>query len=127
MNGQHRRGGRLGWLVWLGRVIGLGASGLFLAFFFGEGVPEMAAGGIPRELLAFIPLLLVAVAGCVLALFRQRADGWLQIAGGTLMGAYHLVHGGLHDLNMAIAFGAPFILAGAIMVLYSRDEAAAAA
>ncbi len=40
------------------------------------------------------------------------------------MGAYHLVHGGLHDLNMAIAFGVPFILAGAIMVLYSRDEAA---
>jgi len=72
-------------------------------------------------------LLLVAVAGCVLALFRQRAGGWLQIAGGTLMGAYHLVHGGLHDLNMAIAFGVPFVLAGAIMVLYSRDEAAAAA
>lgn len=90
-------------------------------------MPEIAAGGVPRELLAFIPLLLVAVAGCVLALFRQRAGGWLQIAGGTLMGAYHLVHGGLHDLNMAIAFGVPFVLAGAIMVLYSRDEAAAAA
>ncbi len=40
-------------------------------------------GRYPRELLAFIPLLLVAVAGCVLALFRQRAGGWLQIAGGT--------------------------------------------
>lgn len=110
------------WLVWLGRIIGLAASAFFLAIFIGEGVPEIAVSGVPSELLVFVPLLLLAVAGSVVVLSRARTGGMLQIAGGVLMGLYHLVAGGLHDLDTAIVFGAPYIIAGIIAALSSHDD-----
>jgi len=126
MHDCQRTGRALGWLKWLGRLIGLAASALFLAFFIGEGVPEITESGIPAELRLFIPLLLAAIAGCVVALFRAGAGGVMQIIGGGAMGIYHLVAGGLNDLDVAVVFGVPYILAGAIAIVSSRNRAAAA-
>lgn len=113
--------------TWLGRIIGLAASALFLVFLIGEGMPEVAAQGIPAELVPFIPLLLLAIAGCIVALFRAREGGVMQLASGGAMAAYHLLHGGMDDLGVALVFGAPFVVAGTIAILCSPGHAATAA
>lgn len=120
-DGQRHRSGALGWLVWPGRIIGLGASALFITFFFGEGVPEVAAHGMPSELLAFAPLLLVVV-GCGIALVRPRPGGWMQLVGGALMAVYHLAPGGWDDLGTALICGVGHILAGLVAMRSARHR-----
>jgi hypothetical protein len=105
-------------LKWFGHIIGGLASAFFIVFFFGEGIPGLINNGIATELLLFMVLLFIAIAGWVVSLFEARIGGILQIIGGCAMSIYHLANGGLKDLDMAIVFGMPFILCGLISLIY---------
>jgi hypothetical protein len=105
-------------LRWSARILGAAASVFFLAFFAGEGLPIILRGSpIPKELLYFLPLLLVAVAGYIVAWFAETAGGVMLLAGGSAMLVYHLLHG---DLTMSLIYGLPFILTGVLFIAHRK-------
>ena len=100
-------------LFWLGRIVALLASFLFVALFIGEGVGEFTAlRDIPTELLVFLPMLAIAIIGLILSFFRRRAGAIIMLAGGIVMFAFHLFRGGTSDLNTACMFGLPYLVCG---------------
>lgn len=104
-------------LRWGGRVIGLAASAVFLFFFIGEWSGSgMQAQRVDQTLLLFLPLLFAAVCGCVAGLFREKIGGGIALIAGLSMGVFHLVNGGMGDLDMALVFGLPFMLSGAALL-----------
>ena len=107
-------------LKWFGHIIGGLASAFFIIFFFGEGVPGLINNGVAAEMLLFMVLLFIAIAGWVVSIFTAKIGGILQIIGGSAMSIFHLANGGLKDINMAIVFGMPFILCGLISIIYHR-------
>lgn len=107
-------------LLWSARLIGAAASAFFLAFFVGEGIPAFLRGSpVPRELLCFLPLLLVAVAGYIVAWFARLVGGAMLVAGGAAMLIYHLLHG---DLAISLIYGLPFILTGLLFTVCRKTK-----
>lgn len=105
-------------LLWSARLLGAAASLFFLAFFAGEGIPAIMRGIQPdADLLLFLPLLFIAVAGYLLACRSRPAGGRLLVLGGAAMAVYHLAHG---DPEIALVYGLPFIAAGALFILHKR-------
>ncbi len=107
-------------LRWFGRLVGFVSSVVFLFFFIGEGVSEGIDLHSPdMQLLTFAILLFLSVSGCVVALFKERAGGIMQLAGGCLMAVYHFVDRGMKDADMALIFGLPFIFSGVVCLICS--------
>ena len=128
-NQAEESGKRIGLILrWTGRLTGFFASGFFLLFLVGEGLPGIIQNGIDTELLPFLPLLGMAIEGWVIALFNEKTGGILQIIGGMGMAIFHLINGGLKDLDMALVFGLPFMLCGSLFLIcrrkYGRSGAA---
>ena len=103
-------------IKWVGRIIGFSASIFFLMFFIGEGVPDITKG-IAADLVFFLFFITIAIAGYIIAIFKEKLGGVMEIIGGVFMSIFHLLNGGLQDLNMAIIYGAPFILSGLISII----------
>jgi hypothetical protein len=105
-------------LLWSARVLGAASTAFFLSFFAGEGLPDILRGIPPdKELLLFLPLLLVAVAGYFTAWFAPAAGGRLLILGGAAMTIYHLAHG---DPEISLVYGLPFIITGALYIVHGK-------
>lgn len=105
-------------LLWAARIIGAVTVAFFLSFFVGEGLPDILRGIPPdKELLLFLPLLLLAVAGYFTAWFAPAAGGRLLVAGGAAMMIYHLTHG---DPEIALVYGLPFIIAGTLYIVHQK-------
>jgi len=106
-------------LRWGGRIIGLAASAFFLFFLIGEwGSDGTQVQRVDRTLLLFLPFLLAAVCGSVVGLFRERVGGTITLIAGLSMGVFHLMNGGMGDLDTALIFGLPFMLSGAALLYY---------
>jgi hypothetical protein len=106
------------YLLWVARILGAASCAFFLSFFVGEGLADLMHGvPPPAELLHFLPLLLVAVAGYAAAWFAAPAGGIMLAAGGAAMLLYHLAHG---DAAMALVYGLPFIITGLLFILHRK-------
>lgn len=98
---------------WTGRIGGLIISGFFVAFLAGESMDGLFKnGGV--SLLKFLPLLALAIAGCLLAWFKPKIGGAFAILGGMLMLDFHLLR---EDLLTATVYGVPFIIVGALFMV----------
>ena len=105
-------------LLWSARVLGALATAFFLSFFAGEGIPALISGTpTDSELLIFLPLLLIAVAGYFTAWRAEAAGGRLLVVGGGAMMIYHLAHG---DPEIALIYGLPFITTGALYIVHGK-------
>lgn len=95
-------------LKWFARISGFVAAVLFLAFFIGEGLPEIISGG-GKELVYFLPFCIPALAGYIIAWVKPYSGGILMILGALLLGSFFVYHG---DFNMSMVFGIPVLLIG---------------
>lgn len=108
-------------LRWFGRIAGFVSCGFVLLFFIGEGFFRSAMSRTDMPMLLFLFLYLASAAGYITSFFKERAGGLLLMAGGAAMAAYHLISGGLGDLDAALIYGLPFILCGIAFYAASRN------
>ncbi len=98
----------------LAQTFGLLVSGFFLLFIIGEGIPHIIKGE-GDELIPFLPLVLLPVAGYFVTWFKEWQGAIIMIAGGIILLGYFLIQG---DINIALIYGMPFILAGSLFLLH---------
>jgi hypothetical protein len=105
-------------LKWFARLSGLIVTIFFIAFFIGEGVPDLSkANG--DNLLYFIPFCIPAFIGFVIAWFKPYTGGIIMIIGSLLMGSYFVYYA---DFRMAMVFGIPALLIGLSFIASVHKE-----
>ena len=92
------------------------ASVFFLVFIVKEGIPDLLAGK-GKELMYFLPFLLLAIAGCLLSIFKRKAGAVMMLAGGVVMVVLLYMQGGMAQFGMMVVYGLPYIFPGAIFLL----------
>lgn len=92
-------------LRWSARVVSILISAFLLLFIIGEGLPEILSGQAD-ELLPFLPLLGLALAGTALIWFREGIGACLMILGAIAMAIY------IRDALMFLVYSLPYLLAG---------------
>lgn len=106
---------------WLVRIVGGFLSLFFLLFFIGEGIPDIKRSPYP-ELIYFVPLLFLSIAGYGLSWFREKAGAWLMIAGGTATICYFEIY--LSDHFATLVYGLPYVALGVLLLLTDRSAQA---
>jgi hypothetical protein len=101
--------------VWFAYTLAVGATLFFGMFVVGEGIPGILHGH-GKGLLLFLPWLFLAMIGCILSFFKRKTGSLMMLIGGITMAVTFLLHG-LKDLNMAIAYGVPYIIAGLFLFI----------
>jgi hypothetical protein len=104
------------WFAW---TISLGASVFFMMFVVGEGIPDIMAGK-GKELIPFLPWLLLAVIGCLLSFFRKTSGALLMFVGGVGMVTYLYITGGSSELRTMIVYGGPYILSALLLIVIRK-------
>lgn len=94
---------------WIARVVSILISAFLLTFIIGEGLPEILSGR-SNELLPFLPLLGLAVAGTIVVWFREITGACLMILGAIAMAIY------ICDANMFLVYSLPYLLAGLLIL-----------
>ena len=112
MNSMHKE------LKWFARIFGLLVTVFFLAFFIGEGLPDII-NRKGNELTIFLLFCIPAFIGYFIAWIKPYAGGILMILGALLIGSYFVYHG---DFKMSIVFGMPALLIGLSFVASVNRE-----
>jgi hypothetical protein len=105
-------------LKWFARLSGLVVTAFFLAFFIGEGIPDLIKGS-GGQLSYFIPFCIPAFIGFIIAWFRPYAGGIIMIIGSLLLGSYFVYYA---DFRMAMVFGIPALLIGLSFIASVHKE-----
>ncbi len=103
----------------LAQTAGVVACLFFLLMIAGEEMPGIIKGNGAGMLL--LPLVLVPVAGFVLTWFKEWAGAALVTAGGLALLVYFFVK---EDATMALVYGIPFLLTGALFMLHLKKKGA---
>lgn len=106
----------LHWFAW---AISLIASLLFIIFLAGEGIPDLLKGKA-RELIPYLPFLLVAIAGSILSLFKRKPGAIMMIAGGVIIDIIIYLHGGSAMFGIMVVYGVPYIFPGLLLLLVRK-------
>jgi hypothetical protein len=96
-------------LRWSARVVSILISAFLLLFIIGEGLPEILSGQ-GADLLPFLPLLGLALAGTALIWFREGFGACLMILGAIAMAVY------IRDAGMFLVYSLPYLLAGVLIL-----------
>jgi hypothetical protein len=102
-------------LHYLALILGFQASAFFLFFLIAEGGSNLFEG--KYRVIPILVLMIVSVAGYILAISKPKPGSVIMILGGLAMAFYLLVIGGVNETVMALAFGLPFIIPGIIVYL----------
>ena len=107
-----------------GRIIAYGITGFGGAMLIGEAVGEFTQKGWaaitptspadPGLLLVIIGA--VALAGCILSLWRERAAGIMLVAVAGALGAHIAVFAGRYHLMVWSMLGLPYLVAGILFL-----------
>lgn len=107
-----------------GRIIGFSMVGFGGVMLIGEAVGEFRRGGWaaitppspadPGLLLVIIGA--VALAGCILSWWRERAAGIMLVAVAAALGAHIAVFAGRNHLLVWSMIGVPFLVAGILLL-----------
>ncbi|MFC2029500.1 hypothetical protein ACFLWA_02085 [Chloroflexota bacterium] len=118
--------GWTGAMRWAARIVGLVAAGLFVAFLLVSGPRVLPAlswtspQGIP---LLFV--LLIALAGVLIAWRWELVGGLLAVAGGLAIMGLVCAGSGIDMLYCAVLFTLPLLLAGVLyLACCARSRAA---
>lgn len=105
-------------LRWTARITGFFSVAFFMSFMLGEGLHDIIRGE-GKQLLPFLPFLLLAVCGYFVALFREKKGSLMMIAGGLLLMLYLFY---FQDYTIGLIYGLPFIIPGTIFYLASLSH-----
>ena len=105
-------------LLWTGRISGLLVTAFFLAFFIGEGLPDIMSG-MGKDLLRFLPFTLLTIVGFVIAWFHPLWGGRLLLAGALVMGVYFL---SIKDTSVGLVYVVPSLLIGLCFLAAANKE-----
>ena len=98
---------------------GLIACFFVLFFFAGKGIPEVIQGNV-NEVVRFIPILILPIAGYIFTWYKELTGSIIIIAGGFILLAFFIING---DISTGIAYGVPFLIAGALFLLHISKRA----
>jgi hypothetical protein len=106
---------------WFSWTISLLASVFFVIFLLNEGIPDIMKGK-GKELIAFVPWLILAIIGCGLSFFRIRPGAIAMITGGIAMVIVIAVQSGMRDFGIMVVYGTPYILPGLFFLLVRNPD-----
>lgn len=116
-NSQQERNVRM--YKTLAQTAGVVACLFFLLLLAGSGMPDSLRGS-SEGMLLLLPLVLLPVAGFVLTWFKEWPGAVLVAAGGLALLAYFFIKG---DVTMALVYGIPFLITGALFMLHLKKKA----
>jgi hypothetical protein len=105
-------------LKWFARIGGMVISAFFLAFFAGEGIPDLVKG-YGGELSFFMLFCIPCFLGFIVAWFKPYAGGIIMIIGSLILGSYFVYFA---DFRMAMVFGIPALLIGLSFIASVHKE-----
>lgn len=106
-------------LHWFSWTISLTASSFFLVDMIREGIPDLMSGkdvGIKYILL----ILLLAIAGCLVSLFKQKVGAIMMLAGGVLLIAILYLQVGIAGFGMMVVYGLSYIFPALVLILLKK-------
>jgi hypothetical protein len=92
---------------------------LYLGVVLGEVIPALRAGNLAWDSLLSALLLLIGVIGLGLSWKWKRLGGLLALISGWALAVLLAFTLDRYPLIMAFLYGSPFILAGALWLIYS--------
>ena len=98
---------------------GLIACFFVLFFFAGKGMPEVTQADA-NEVVRFIPMLILPIAGYIFTWYKELPGSLAIIAGGLILLGFFISNG---DISTGIAYGVPFLIAGALFMLHISKRA----
>lgn len=97
-----------------------GLASIFLIFFLiGEGIPDILKGK-SKELIPYLPFLIMAISGCILSFFKRKQGALLMIAGALAIDLILFLQGGKFNVRLMLVYGLPYIFPGLLLLLYKR-------
>jgi len=114
--GQYRLAQRMRLVA---RIIGFGAMGIGAAFVIYEAVGQFLRQGwvaMPIEVVWFVLILAMALAGCILSWRRERLAGILLISSAAAMAADIFFIIGREKMPTWSIFGLPYLVAGVLLI-----------
>jgi predicted membrane protein len=98
----------------LAQTVGLVTCLFFILFIIGEGVPDIAKGS-GKDLLPFLPFILLPIAGFIITWFKEQLGMILLITGGLALLIYFIVKA---DIKMAMVYSIPFLITGILFQIH---------
>jgi hypothetical protein len=104
------------WFAW---AISLGASAFFITYDVIPSFPGILSG-TEKEMLIFMPLLLIAIAGCITSLFKPKVGTLMMLVGAIGMSVDLYIRGGPKMAGMMIVYSGPYLLAALIIAIMRK-------
>ena len=101
------------------RILGFGAMGIGAAFVIYEAVGQFVGEGsvaMPIEVVWFVLILAMALAGCILSWRRERLAGILLVSSAAAMAADIYIIVGREKMITWLLFGLPYLIAGLLLL-----------
>ena len=118
---SSRRGNRLRWTA---RIIGTLLAGFWLFAGIASGIAEPAPWPLPWESMVMAALMIVSVAGVLIAWWREGIGGAVLVTVGVAHCVNALIQAGHNRLLAVLISGVPFIVVGILfLVSWSRSRA----
>ena len=102
----------------LAQTFGLFVCGFFILFIIGEGIPDIIKGN-RNELIFFLPLLLLPIAGYLVTWFNEKYGVAIMIAGAVILLGYFLGKG---SVGAALIYSIPFFVSGGLFLLHLKKR-----
>ncbi len=102
----------------LAQTAGMVVCLFFVLFVIREEMPLIAKEE-GNAVLGFLPFILLPVIGYIISWFKELPGTMIMIAGGVILMVYFLMQ---HNLNMALAYGLPFMIVGGLYLLHIRKR-----
>jgi hypothetical protein len=104
------------WFAW---TMSVTASVFFLIFLVGEGFSDIVRGKA-KELIPYLPFLLLSISGCALSFFKRKAGAILMIVGGVAIDVILYFQGGQANFRVMVLYGLPYIFPGILLLLFRK-------
>ena len=120
MSNEYRPAKRMRWAA---RIIGLVAAVFLLAMLIGAGIGELLAEEsepITIEGLSLVVLAVIALAGCIMSWWRQRAAGIMLILAAIGLGIHIGFFAGRNHFLAWSMVGFPYFVAGVLLLVSLR-------
>jgi hypothetical protein len=104
----------------LAQAAGLLVCGFFMLFIVGEGIPDIIKGN-GEELIPFLPLVLLPIAGYIITWVKEWQGAAVMVAGAIILLVYFLIKG---EIKAALIYSIPFLISAALFFLHIKKRSA---
>ena len=104
------------WFAW---AISLGASAFFITYDVIPTLPGILSGK-EKEMIIFMPLLLMAIIGTIISLFKPKIGTLMMFAGAIGMCVDLYIRGGAKMAGLMIVYSGPYLLAAMLIAIMRK-------